>query len=34
MRPFWEQRNSWLPSWKADTDQNAMQIDYIRVYKL
>ena len=32
IRSFWEARNQWLPTWNAATDDNAMQIDYIRVY--
>ena len=32
MRPFWEKRSEWLPTWNAGTEQNAMAIDYIRVY--
>jgi beta-glucanase (GH16 family) len=32
MRPFWEARNNWLPTWNASTENNALQIDYIRVY--
>jgi beta-glucanase (GH16 family) len=32
MRPFWENRGQWLPTWNAGTEDNAMQVDYIRVY--
>ena len=34
MKPFWESKNEWLPTWNADTEDNAMQVDYIRVYAL
>ena len=33
MRKFWESRSKWLPTWNINTEDNAMQIDYIRVYK-
>ena len=33
-RPFWEAKDQWLPTWNAATEDNAMQIDYIRVYSL
>ncbi|KAK4010861.1 hypothetical protein OUZ56_019989 [Daphnia magna] len=32
MRPFWEKRMDWLPTWNPETEDNAMRIDYIRVY--
>ena len=32
MKKFWNAKNSWLPTWNAGTDDNAMQVDYIRVY--
>ena len=32
MRPFWERRLDWLPTWNMQTDSRDMQIDYIRVY--
>ena len=32
MRPFWEARDYWLPTWNVQTDDRALQIDYIRVY--
>jgi hypothetical protein len=34
MRPFWENREHWLPTWNIETEDNAMRIDYIRVYAL
>jgi hypothetical protein len=34
MKTFWESRDKWLPTWNAETEDNAMQIDYIRVYEL
>jgi hypothetical protein len=35
MRPFWEKRTDWLPTWNnVETEDNAMRIDYIRVYAL
>ena len=34
MRPFWEERTNWLPTWNIETEDNAMRIDYIRVYAL
>lgn len=33
MRKFWKAKNSWYPTWNATTNENAMQVDYIRVYK-
>lgn len=32
MLPFWEGRDDWFPTWNAQSDDNAMQVDYIRVY--
>ena len=32
MRPFWERRNYWYPTWNVERDSRDMQIDYIRVY--
>ena len=32
MKPFWEVKDQWLPTWNATTEDNAMKIDYIRVY--
>lgn len=32
MKPFWEARADWLPTWNAATEDNAMHIDYVRVY--
>ena len=26
--------SEWYPTWNAETDDNAMQVDYIRVYAL
>ena len=34
MKPFWQARDQWLPTWNASTDDNAMKVDYIRVYSL
>lgn len=34
MRKFWEKKSNWFPSWNAVDDENAMQLDYIRVYSL
>ncbi|XP_065557525.1 beta-1,3-glucan-binding protein-like isoform X1 [Artemia franciscana] len=34
MRSFWEARDLWLPTWNAETEQNEMLIDYIRVYEI
>ena len=32
-REFWEARDKWYPTWKnGKTDDNALQVDYIRVY--
>jgi beta-glucanase (GH16 family) len=32
MRPFWEAKTDWLPTWNAASEDNAMQVDYVRVY--
>jgi len=34
MREFWNDIDHWLPTWKAAKGENALQIDYIRVYNL
>ncbi|XP_046456406.1 beta-1,3-glucan-binding protein-like [Daphnia pulex] len=34
MTKFWESRDKWLPTWNAGTEDNSMQVDYIRVYSL
>jgi hypothetical protein len=34
MKTFWESRDKWLPTWNAATEDNSMQVDYIRVYQL
>lgn len=34
MRKFWEKRRDWLPTWNAQTEDNTLQVDYIRVYSL
>jgi hypothetical protein len=34
MTKFWESRDKWLPTGNAGTEDNSMQIDYIRVYSL
>lgn len=34
MKTFWEKRADWLPTWNAATEDNTMQVDYIRVYSL
>ncbi|XP_059351568.1 beta-1,3-glucan-binding protein-like [Daphnia carinata] len=34
MRPFWEKRMNWLPTWNSESEDNTMRIDYIRVYAL
>ena len=36
MKPFWESRNEWLPTWNQDSSEitNSLQVDYIRVYDL
>lgn len=36
MKPFWESRNEWLPTWNKDSSEitNSLQVDYIRVYDL
>ena len=32
-REFWEARDKWYPTWNnGTTDDNALQVDYIRVY--
>lgn len=31
-RTFWNQRESWLPSW-GDETQRAMQVDYVKAWK-
>jgi beta-glucanase (GH16 family) len=31
---FWRGKDQWLPTWQLDTDNAALQIDYIRVYAL
>ena len=32
-RKFWEARDDWYPTWKnGTTDDNALQVDYIRIY--
>ena len=32
-REFWEARGQWYPTWQnGTTDDNALQVDYIRVY--
>ena len=34
-RKFWEAKDQWYPTWDNGTSENnAMQIDWIRVYKL
>ena len=37
MRPFWEKRHEWLPTWnklrRGEEVSNALQVDYIRVYE-
>lgn len=33
MKNFWEKRANWLPTWNAATEDGALKIDYIRVYK-
>lgn len=32
MKPFWEKRHEWLPTWSVDTEDSAMQVDYVRVF--
>ena len=32
MRQFWNDMEHWLPSWNAIKGENALQVDYIRVY--
>jgi len=34
MRKFWEKKDEWYPTWNAETEDNAMQVDYICVYAL
>lgn len=34
MRNFWEKKNKWFHTWDGDSDNNALQVDYIRVYSL
>jgi len=31
-REFWEARNQWYKTWNQTRDDNALQVDYIRVY--
>ena len=33
-RKFWEKVDEWLPTWNTETEDNAMQVDYIRVWNL
>jgi len=33
MQKFYNARNNWLWTWESEGDNNAMQIDYIRVYQ-
>lgn len=37
MKPFWEKRDEWLPTWNQDSMDplsNSLRVDYIRVYEL
>lgn len=34
MRAFWENRDKWLPTWNAQTEDNALKVEYIRVWEL
>jgi len=31
---FWQGRNQWLNSWKMNTDESHLQVDYVRVWAL
>lgn len=31
---FWEGRDQWMPTWKLDSDNSHMKVDYVRVYAL
>jgi len=32
-KDFWDARNNWLPTWNIASEDSAMEIDYIRVWK-
>jgi len=34
MLSFWQKRNEWYATWNAHSENNALQVDYIRVYDL
>ena len=34
MHKFWKKRGEWLPTWNISTEDNAMQVDYIRISSL
>jgi len=34
MLSFWQKRDEWYPTWNAHSEDNALQVDYIRVYDL
>ncbi|XP_050515652.1 beta-1,3-glucan-binding protein-like [Diabrotica virgifera virgifera] len=31
---FWNARNEWLPTWKMETDESHLKIDYVKVWAL
>lgn len=33
-RKFWEAKSQWLPTWKLESDDATLQVDWIRVYSL
>lgn len=32
MKPFWEARDDWIPTWRRDTDASHMIVDYLKVW--
>jgi len=34
MRDFWEAKDNWYPTWDVESENNALQVDYVRVYAL
>ncbi len=34
MKSFWESSRDWIPTWNIDTEDGALQIDYIKVWSL
>jgi len=34
MKPFWENKNQWYPTWNRQVNDSHMLVNYIRVYSL